>query len=179
MEYRRNAMARLEQAEELDLPIRLAATGGRAAGVLLAVLVTAGTLWAFTGSLPRTMTATGVIAPPPASRAAGEPVVVLYVARQDADRVTAGSAVSLAVPGVPPTAPAGHLRGTVSYTATTAAVRAAVTAQLPKDASRVPPGAALVVVRIPAGQVSLSKALPLSASVHLAPVRPVDLVSGS
>jgi len=61
MEYRRNALARLEQPEELDVPVRYAHSGGwLALGVLLVTLL-AGVGWAFAGTISRTVTGPGIL----------------------------------------------------------------------------------------------------------------------
>ncbi|MFF8430623.1 HlyD family efflux transporter periplasmic adaptor subunit [Streptomyces sp. NPDC016566] len=61
MQYRRNALARLEQPEELDVPVRYARSGGWLALGALAVTLLAGVGWAFAGTLARTATGPGIL----------------------------------------------------------------------------------------------------------------------
>ncbi|GAA2679995.1 HlyD family efflux transporter periplasmic adaptor subunit [Streptomyces lunalinharesii] len=64
MEYRRNALARLEQPEELDVPVRFAHSGGWLALGMLVVALLAGVGWAFVGTIPRSATGAGILTHP-------------------------------------------------------------------------------------------------------------------
>ncbi|MFF8960317.1 HlyD family efflux transporter periplasmic adaptor subunit [Streptomyces sp. NPDC014894] len=66
MEFRRRALARLARADEPDVPVVLAGTRTLLLLVLVTVLVAGGSVWAFAGSLPQTVHASGVL-----TRAAG------------------------------------------------------------------------------------------------------------
>jgi multidrug resistance efflux pump len=61
MRYRDNALAQLEQAEELDLPVRYVRARNWAALLALALAVAAGLTWASTGAMTRTALGEGVL----------------------------------------------------------------------------------------------------------------------
>lgn len=62
MQFRRTALARLDAPEALDIPVRLTRPGGWLVLAGLAAVVASGCLWAFAGTVPRDVTATGVLA---------------------------------------------------------------------------------------------------------------------
>src|SRR3954452_20807661 len=61
MQFRENALAKLEAPEDLDIPVRLTSSRAWLAVLAVGLLMAGGLLWAYAGSLPRTTTAAGVL----------------------------------------------------------------------------------------------------------------------
>src|SRR4051812_23823422 len=61
MQFRQKALAKLQNPEELDVPLRFARPQGWLVLAVLAAVVLAGGGWAVTGSLPRKVTAQGIL----------------------------------------------------------------------------------------------------------------------
>lgn len=61
MEFRRNALAKLQSPEELDLPVRFARPQGLLALSVALVVLAAACLWAVTGTVSAKLTAPGVL----------------------------------------------------------------------------------------------------------------------
>ncbi|MEU9339136.1 HlyD family efflux transporter periplasmic adaptor subunit [Streptomyces sp. NPDC048290] len=64
MDYRHSALNRLEQAEDLDEPVRFARSWGWAALAALAMAMGVMVLWAFLGTIPHTTTVPGILIHP-------------------------------------------------------------------------------------------------------------------
>ncbi|TWP43574.1 HlyD family efflux transporter periplasmic adaptor subunit [Lentzea tibetensis] len=65
MEFRRSALDALEGPEDLDSPVRLTSTRGWLALASLGLVVVVACMWGFSGSMPRKMDASGVLAGTP------------------------------------------------------------------------------------------------------------------
>lgn len=61
MQFRQQALSKLQSPEELDLPVRLARPQGLLALVVTVVVMAAATVWAVTGSVASTLRAPGIL----------------------------------------------------------------------------------------------------------------------
>jgi biotin carboxyl carrier protein len=64
MEFRVKALARMRAPDEIDTPITLASPRGWIAVLVVAVVIAGGAVWAFAGSLPITVSASGLLSHP-------------------------------------------------------------------------------------------------------------------
>ena len=64
MEFRVKALARMRAPDEIDTPTTLASPRGWIAVFVVAVIVAGGAVWAFAGSLPITVSASGLLSHP-------------------------------------------------------------------------------------------------------------------
>jgi multidrug efflux pump subunit AcrA (membrane-fusion protein) len=64
MEFRRKALENLRAPDDLDSPVRLARPRAWAVLAVLAMLITAGTVWAVAGTLDRKVAAPGLLTHP-------------------------------------------------------------------------------------------------------------------
>ncbi|GHF53409.1 hypothetical protein GCM10010218_38610 [Streptomyces mashuensis] len=67
MQFRQKALSKLQSPEELDLPVRFARPQGRLVLAVTLVVMAAACCWAFTGTVPATLDATGVLTHPDGS----------------------------------------------------------------------------------------------------------------
>jgi biotin carboxyl carrier protein len=98
MEFRRKAVKRLEEPEELDMPIRLATSRGWIGLAAVALAMAVGLVWACVASLARVTHAEGILTNPKGSfpvqsTVAGE-IIRLTDALQVGATIQAGSAVA-------------------------------------------------------------------------------------
>jgi multidrug efflux pump subunit AcrA (membrane-fusion protein) len=102
MQFRKEALARVNPQQALDLPVRLTSTRSWIVLVILAAVVVGGGTWAFTGTLPRTLSANGLITSPkgsfPIQTVAASQVTDIYV--QQGSEVRAGDVVARLSNGV-------------------------------------------------------------------------------
>jgi Biotin-requiring enzyme len=96
VQYRQQALAKVQAADELGNPLRLTTPRTWLAVIVLLLIVTAGGAWAATGSLPRRLTAPGILTRPHGahalySKAAGQ-ITEVFV--QPGQAVGAGAPVA-------------------------------------------------------------------------------------
>jgi len=61
MQFRQKALAKLQSPDELDTPLRLANSRGWLVLAVVAMLIVGGGVWSVTGSLPRKLSAPGIL----------------------------------------------------------------------------------------------------------------------
>ncbi|WP_324788192.1 HlyD family efflux transporter periplasmic adaptor subunit [Streptomyces sp. H51] len=95
MQFRRQALARLQSPEELDLPVRLARPQGRLALSVALTAMAAASVWAVTGSVASTVDAPGVLTHGEGGYVLQSPVAgqVTAVLAEQGERLPAGSPV--------------------------------------------------------------------------------------
>lgn len=99
MEFRRKAVQRLEEPEELDLPVRLATSRGWIALTAVALAMAVGLVWACVASIARVAHADGILTNPKGSFPVQSPVAGqitrLIGSLQVGRTIRAGSAVAV------------------------------------------------------------------------------------
>ncbi|WP_129305187.1 HlyD family efflux transporter periplasmic adaptor subunit [Streptomyces sp. L2] len=95
MQFRQQALAKLQSPEELDLPVRLARPQGWLALAVTVVVMAAATVWALTGSVASTVSAPAVLTHGQGSYVLQSPVSgqVTAVLAQQGERLAAGAPV--------------------------------------------------------------------------------------
>ncbi|MFF7970037.1 HlyD family efflux transporter periplasmic adaptor subunit [Streptomyces sp. NPDC007905] len=95
MQFRQQALAKLQSPEELDLPVRLARPQGWLALGVTVVVMAAAAVWAVTGSVASTVSAQAVLTHGQGSYVLQSPVAgqVTAVLAKQGDRLPAGTAV--------------------------------------------------------------------------------------
>ena len=96
MEFRVKALARMRAPDEIDTPTTLASPRGWIAVLVVAVIIAGGAVWAFAGSLPITVGASGLLSHPQGISALQSPVsgVVTDVRAAPGAPVSAGQTVA-------------------------------------------------------------------------------------
>ncbi|MCF0088204.1 MULTISPECIES: HlyD family efflux transporter periplasmic adaptor subunit [Streptomyces] len=95
MQFRQQALAKLQSPEELDLPVRLARPQGWAALCVTVLVMAAASVWAVTGSVPSTVDAPAVLTHAEGSYLLQSPVAgqVTAVLAEEGERLSAGAPV--------------------------------------------------------------------------------------
>lgn len=95
MQFRQQALAKLQSPEELDLPVRLARPQGWLALAVTVVVMAAASVWAVTGSVASTVSAQAILTHAEGSYLLQSPVSgqVTAVLAQQGERLPAGSPV--------------------------------------------------------------------------------------
>jgi len=95
VQFRQQALAKLQSPEELDLPVRLARPQGWLALAVTVVVMAAATVWALTGSVASTVSAPAVLTHGQGSYVLQSPVSgqVTAVLAKQGERLTAGAPV--------------------------------------------------------------------------------------
>ncbi|GGZ84427.1 HlyD family efflux transporter periplasmic adaptor subunit [Streptomyces echinoruber] len=95
MEFRQQALAKLQSPEELDLPVRLARPQGWLVLSVTLVAMAAASVWAVTGSVASTVTAQGILTHGEGSYVLQSPVAgqVTAVLAREGERLPAGAPV--------------------------------------------------------------------------------------
>ncbi|KPI22193.1 hypothetical protein OK074_1031 [Actinobacteria bacterium OK074] len=95
MQFRQQALAKLQSPEELDLPVRFARPQGWLALSVTVVVMAAASVWAMTGSVSSTVSASAILTHAEGSYVLQSPVAgqVTAVLAQEGERLAAGSPV--------------------------------------------------------------------------------------
>ncbi|WP_328330724.1 MULTISPECIES: HlyD family efflux transporter periplasmic adaptor subunit [unclassified Streptomyces] len=95
MQFRQQALSKLQSPEELDLPVRLARPQGLLALVVTVVVMAAASVWAVTGSVSSTLRAPGILTHAQGSYVLQSPVTgqVTGVLAREGQRLPAGAPV--------------------------------------------------------------------------------------
>lgn len=95
MEFRHNALAKLQSPEELDLPVRFARPQGRLALAVCVVVLAAAGVWAVTGRVAEKLTAAGVLTRVEGAYVLQSPLAgqVVRIRAQAGDWLQAGAAL--------------------------------------------------------------------------------------
>ncbi|MFJ5290005.1 HlyD family efflux transporter periplasmic adaptor subunit [Streptomyces sp. NPDC088348] len=95
MQFRQQALSKLQSPEELDLPVRLARPQGLLALVVTVVVMAAAAVWAVTGSVSSTLRAPGILTYAQGSYVLQSPVTgqVTGVLAKEGQRLAAGAPV--------------------------------------------------------------------------------------
>lgn len=95
MQFRQQALSKLQSPEELDLPVRYARPQGLLVLAITVVVMVAASVWAVTGSLSSTLRAPGILTHGQGSYVLQSPVTgqVTSVLAEDGDRLSAGAPV--------------------------------------------------------------------------------------
>ncbi|WP_336321976.1 HlyD family efflux transporter periplasmic adaptor subunit [Streptomyces lavendofoliae] len=93
MQFRQKALSKLQSPEEIDLPVRLARPQGLLVLAVTVVAMTAGAVWAVTGTVSSTLTAPGVLTHGGGSYVLQSPVAgqVVRVLAEEGDHLPAGA----------------------------------------------------------------------------------------
>jgi hypothetical protein len=96
MEFRVKALARMRAPDEIDTPVRLASPRGWVAVFVVAIIMAGAAVWAFAGSLPITVSASGLLSHPQGISMLQSPVggVVSDVAVAPGTQISAGQTVA-------------------------------------------------------------------------------------
>ena len=96
MEFRVKALARMRAPDEIDTPTTLASPRGWIAVFVVAVIVAGGAVWAFAGSLPITVSASGLLSHPQGISVLQSPVggLVRDIRVAPGSKVSAGQTVA-------------------------------------------------------------------------------------
>ncbi|MEU3737847.1 HlyD family efflux transporter periplasmic adaptor subunit [Streptomyces sp. NPDC032198] len=95
MQFRQQALSKLQSPEELDLPVRYARPQGLLVLAVTVVVMAAASIWAVTGSIPSTLRAPGILTHGQGSYVLQSPVTgqVTRVLAEEGKRVAAGAPV--------------------------------------------------------------------------------------
>ncbi|MGB8940203.1 MAG: HlyD family efflux transporter periplasmic adaptor subunit [Streptomyces sp.] len=95
MQFRQQALSKLQSPEELDLPVRYARPQGLLVLAVTVVVMAAAGIWAVTGSIPSTLRAPGILTHGQGSYVLQSPVTgqVTRVLAEEGKRVAAGAPV--------------------------------------------------------------------------------------
>ncbi|WP_328319344.1 HlyD family efflux transporter periplasmic adaptor subunit [Streptomyces sp. NBC_00388] len=95
MQFRQQALSKLQSPEELDLPVRLARPQGLLALVVTIAVMAAASVWAVTGSVSSTLRVPGILTHAQGSYVLQSPVTgqVTGVLAKEGQRLTAGAPV--------------------------------------------------------------------------------------
>ncbi|MFF3325162.1 DUF2118 domain-containing protein [Streptomyces sp. NPDC002889] len=93
MQFRQQALSKLQSPEEIDLPVRFARPQGRLVLVVTVLAMIAAAVWAVRGTVSSTITAPGILAHAQGSYVLQSPVAgqVTGVLAEEGDRVRAGA----------------------------------------------------------------------------------------
>lgn len=93
MQFRQQALSKLQSAEDIDLPVRFARPQGCLVLAVTVVVMTAAAVWAVTGSVSSTLGAPGILTHAQGSYVLQSPVAgqITDVLAEEGERVSANS----------------------------------------------------------------------------------------